>query len=167
MSTDSRGQTMSETVPESWRPVLDPVLAAPESRRLGGWLRRDRLWNEAAKPDFAAPTLDEVLAGISAMLEDIQANLFSEAKARRDGNISKIESFEALEKFFAEGNRYPGWAEVLWSRPSGSELDQVGERLKALKLTLRNIPMDGAPAGGTCIFTGRPATERIYVARAY
>ncbi len=130
-------------------------------------LRRDRLWNEAAKPDFAAPTLDEVLAGISAMLEDIQANLFSEAKARRDGNISQIESFEALEEFFAEGNRYPGWAEVQWARPSGAELEQVGERLKALKLTLRNIPMDGPSAGGTCIFTGKPATERIYVARAY
>ncbi len=32
---------MSETVPESWRPVLEPVLATPESRRLGGWLRRE------------------------------------------------------------------------------------------------------------------------------
>ena len=43
----------------------------------------------------------------------------------------------------------------------------MGEKLKALKLTLRNIPMEGAPADGSCIFTGRPATERIYVARAY
>ena len=32
---------MSETVPESWRPVLDPVLASPECRRLGGWLRAE------------------------------------------------------------------------------------------------------------------------------
>src|SRR5215813_4089049 len=30
---------MAETVPESWRAALDPVLALPESRRLGGWLR--------------------------------------------------------------------------------------------------------------------------------
>ena len=30
---------MTDTVPESWRPALDPVLALPESRRLGGWLR--------------------------------------------------------------------------------------------------------------------------------
>ena len=64
-------------------------------------LRRDRLWNEAAKPDFAAPTLDEALAGICGMLEDVQASLFSEAKARRDGNISQIDSFSALEEFFA------------------------------------------------------------------
>src|SRR5690606_3923774 len=130
-------------------------------------LRRDRLWNEAAKPDFAAPTLDEALAGISGMLEDVQASLFSEAKARRDGNISQIDSFSALEEFFAADKRYPGWAEVKWAGPSGAELEDVGEKLKALKLTLRNIPMEGAPADGSCIFTGRPATERIYVARAY
>jgi len=29
---------MSEQVPESWKPVLDPVLATPEARRLGGFL---------------------------------------------------------------------------------------------------------------------------------
>ncbi len=32
---------MSESVPESWRDALDPVLAAPEARRLGGWLRAE------------------------------------------------------------------------------------------------------------------------------
>ena len=30
---------MADTVPQSWRPALDPVLALPECRRLGGWLR--------------------------------------------------------------------------------------------------------------------------------
>jgi len=29
---------MSESVPESWRAALEPVLATPEARRLGGWL---------------------------------------------------------------------------------------------------------------------------------
>jgi len=32
---------MADTVPESWRAALDPVLALPESRRLGGWLRAE------------------------------------------------------------------------------------------------------------------------------
>lgn len=31
----------SDPVPESWRPALDPVLASPEARRLGGWLRAE------------------------------------------------------------------------------------------------------------------------------
>lgn len=30
---------MADAVPASWRAALDPVLALPESRRLGGWLR--------------------------------------------------------------------------------------------------------------------------------
>ena len=30
---------MNEQVPDSWKPVLDPVLASEEARQLGGWLR--------------------------------------------------------------------------------------------------------------------------------
>lgn len=32
---------MTDAVPPSWRDALDPVLALPESRRLGGWLRAE------------------------------------------------------------------------------------------------------------------------------
>jgi uracil-DNA glycosylase len=32
---------MGDTVPESWHAALDPVLALPESRRLGGWLHAE------------------------------------------------------------------------------------------------------------------------------
>ena len=78
-----------------------------------------------------------------------------------------IYSFEALAGFFGEDRRYPGWAEVQWSRPTGAALDAVTERLKALKLTFRNVPLDAEPADGACLFTGAPAVERIYVARAY
>jgi prolyl-tRNA synthetase len=43
----------------------------------------------------------------------------------------------------------------------------VVERLKALKLTIRNAPTDAAPADGACLFTGRPAVERVLIGRAY
>ena len=72
-----------------------------------------------------------------------------------------------LEAYFAEGNRYSGWAEVHWSRPTGAALEAVVAKLKTLKLTVRNTPLDGGPVSGTCPFTGEPAVERIYVARAY
>ncbi|TIX48955.1 uracil-DNA glycosylase [Alteraurantiacibacter aquimixticola] len=32
---------MADSVPDSWRGALDPALAAPEARRLGGWLRAE------------------------------------------------------------------------------------------------------------------------------
>ena len=31
----------SETIPESWRAALEPVLATPEARKLGGWLKAE------------------------------------------------------------------------------------------------------------------------------
>ena len=131
-------------------------------------LRRDRLWNASAKPDFAAPSREECIAGIGAMLGEIQQNLFDEALARREANITRgLTRIDELESFYAEDQRYPGWVEVQWSKPTGAALDKVVEQLKAMKLTIRNVPMDAAPADGTCIFTGEPAVERIYVARAY
>jgi len=39
--------------------------------------------------------------------------------------------------------------------------------LKALKLTMRNVPRDAAPVDGPCFFSGATAVERILVGRAY
>jgi prolyl-tRNA synthetase len=39
--------------------------------------------------------------------------------------------------------------------------------LKALKLTMRNTPLDAAPADGACFFTGEPAVERVLIGRTY
>ena len=41
---------MTESVPDSWRPVLEPVLATPESRQLGGWLSREEAGGKAVFP---------------------------------------------------------------------------------------------------------------------
>ena len=69
--------------------------------------------------------------------------------------------------FYGEDAKYPGWVEVQWSRPTGAVLDEVVTKLKALKLTIRNTPMDAAPADGPCVFTGAPAVERVLIARSY
>jgi prolyl-tRNA synthetase len=131
-------------------------------------LRRDRLWREDGKPNFAAMARDDFAAAAATELADIQRSLHAEATARRDANIVRdVTSFDALAAHFAEDKRYPGWVELCWSKPTGAELDAVVARLKALKLTIRNTPMDGGAVEGTCLFTGKPAVERIYVARAY
>jgi len=131
-------------------------------------LRRDRLWAENGKPDFAAPTREDAAALIPALLEEIQQSLFDEASARRDANITRgIESMDALAAFYDDKTKYPGWVEVQWSKPTGPALDAVVRQLKALKLTVRNVPIDAAPVDGACIFTDEAAVERIYVARAY
>ncbi|QHL90906.1 proline--tRNA ligase [Sphingomonas changnyeongensis] len=131
-------------------------------------IRRDRLYREDGKLDSQILPRSDFVAGAAAMLEAIQQALHQDARARLDASIRRdITDFDALAAMFADSVRFPGWAEVNWARPTGAELDAVVERLKALKLTFRNVASDAAPADGACIFTGRPAVERILVARAY
>jgi len=40
----------SEAIPDSWAPVLEPALAAPEARRLGGWLKAEEEAGRAIYP---------------------------------------------------------------------------------------------------------------------
>ncbi len=54
-----------------------------------------------------------------------------------------------------------------WCRPAGAALDAVVEKLKALKLTIRNAPLDQPATFGPCLFTGQPGVEEILIARAY
>ncbi|MBA4762401.1 aminoacyl--tRNA ligase-related protein [Sphingomonas sp.] len=149
-----------------------PVVIEVGGRDMAGGnvsvIRRDRLYREDGKLDSAVVAKDEFVAGAAALLEEIQAGLHADARARLDANIVRgVERFDALKAHFEGSGKYPGWVEVQWSKPEGAELDAVVERIKALKLTFRNVPLDAAPADGACIFTGKPAVERILVARAY
>ncbi len=131
-------------------------------------VRRDRLYREDGKVNFIGQSREEFIAAAAAELEDIQRTLHTEATQRRDAQIHRgVTDFAGLEAFFAADQRYPGWVEVMWSKPSGAALEAVVAKLKTLKLTIRNTPMGGDAASGTCLFTGEPAVERIFVARAY
>ena len=131
-------------------------------------VRRDQLYREDGKVNFVGQSREDFLAAAAGELEDIQQTLHAEATARRDGQIHRgVTDFAGLEKFFSADQRYPGWVEVVWSKPTGAALEAVVTKLKALKLTIRNTPMGGEPVSGTCLFTGEPAVERIFVARAY
>lgn len=131
-------------------------------------LRRDNLWGENGKPAFAFKPREEFAGEANVLLEEIQTALFAQALEMRDSNIERaIATMEELEAFYTQDKRYPGWVEVQWSRPTGEALEKVVEQLKALKLTIRNVPIGSPEADGACIFTGEKAVERIFVARAY
>jgi prolyl-tRNA synthetase len=131
-------------------------------------LRRDRLWREDGKPNFAGQAKEDFLAAAVEELEDIQRSMLTDATARRDANVHRgVGNFDDLAAFFADNIRYPGWVELAWSRPTGGALEEVVQKLKALKLTIRNTPMGAQAPSGNCLFTGQPAVETIYVARAY
>lgn len=132
-------------------------------------LRRDNLWNtQNGKPAFQFVERDGFAAKAGAMLEEIQAAMLAQATERRDANIVRdIDTMEKLSAFFSGKAQFPGWVEVQWAKPTGAALEKVVEQLKALKLTIRNVPMEAEPVSGKCTFTGEPAVERIFVSRAY
>ncbi|MCH7860526.1 MAG: proline--tRNA ligase [Proteobacteria bacterium] len=129
---------------------------------------RTDLYREDGKLNSAIVGRDAFLAEAVGQLEAVQKALFEQARERTDANIVRdVTDFAGLEAYFEGAGTFPGWVEVEWARPGGADLDKVVERLKALKLTFRNVPNDATPATGACIFTGAPAVERILVARAY
>jgi prolyl-tRNA synthetase len=138
------------------------------------FMRRDQL-RDGDRVRSQSEARDAFVQGAPRRLAEIQAALFAEAKARLADNIrTDIDTFEGLEAHFGAaveddeaGAAFKGWVRAGWSRPEGGELEGVVERLKALKLTLRNAPMDQGGGAARCIFTGRPAVEDILIARAY
>ncbi len=149
-----------------------PIIVEVGGRDMAGGavsvIRRTALYRPDGKLDSQAVARGDFVGAAAVMLADVQASLHSEARARLDAGIARdVADFDALERHFADSVKNPGWVEVQWARPTGAALDAVAERLKALKLTLRNVPLDVQPADGVCIFTGAPAVERVLVGRAY
>lgn len=131
-------------------------------------VRRDRLYREDGRLDAQVLAREAFVGDAPALLAAIQAALFADAKARLDAAITPVADWAGVETMFADGQDNPGWAEVAWSRPAGASLDAVVQRLKALKLTIRNAPMtSGEEVTGACVFTGAPAVERVLIARTY
>ncbi len=154
-----------------------PVIAEIGGRDAAGgnvtYMRRDAL-RDGDKIVSHTRLRADFIAEVPALLNEIQARLYAEAKARLDNNIvSNIASFEDLAAFFGtagnddEGGEFRGWAKVAWSRPDGAKLEAIAERLKGLKLTIRNAPLAQDSVKGVCLFTGEPAKEYVLVARAY
>jgi prolyl-tRNA synthetase len=154
-----------------------PVIVEIGGRDASGgnvtFMRRDKLRDGDKIVSHTRPR-DVFVAEAPGLLKDIQTQLYAEAKARLDGNIiTGIKSFDELSEYFGaaeaddEGGAFKGWVRVPWSRPEGAALEAIADRLKALKLTIRNAPRAQETVGGTCLFTGDPAKEYVLIARAY
>ncbi|OAN99527.1 proline--tRNA ligase [Parasphingorhabdus sp.] len=131
-------------------------------------IRRDALYKENGKIDMHFIGKSQFAEQAAMILEEIQSTLHAEATARLNANLTRgVTEFSEVESFYKSNGKYPGWLEVQWCKASGEELDQIEGRLKKLKLTFRNVPEAADPVDGNCIFTGRPAVERILIGKAY
>jgi prolyl-tRNA synthetase len=162
--------TKAQTKRWSWVKKGAPIIVEIGPRDVGegkaAVIRRDKLYLENGKLATAFTPRDAFVAAAGALLEEIQTSLYAEAKARLDTNIAR-DVTDLAAHFKGGEDKFAGWVEVQWARPSGAALEAVVKQLKALKLTMRNAPMDGAAANGACFFTGEPAVERVLVGRTY
>nr|MDQ6890526.1 proline--tRNA ligase [Bacteroidota bacterium] len=97
---------------------------------------------------------------ISVLLHDIQENIYNKAKAYRDANITKADTWEEfMELLDGKG----GFVSAHWDGTSETE-ENIKEKAKA---TIRCIPLNNPKEEGRCILTGAPSVERVLFARAY
>jgi prolyl-tRNA synthetase len=132
---------------------------------------RHTLYTAEGKPNKMFMLKDDLTSvscpyNIVQLLTENQNVLFAEAKARLDQHIVR-DVTNLADYFKGDDHAFKGWVEVQWARPSGAALDKIVEQLKALKLTMRNSPLDATPADGVCFFTGAKAVERILIGRTY
>jgi prolyl-tRNA synthetase len=132
------------------------------------YMRRDALRDGDKVKSIAKPRQD-FLEGAVQLLAEIQAGLYAEAKARLDGNIkSGVTAWAGVEEYYAGSeDEFKGWLRVSWSKPTGAELEKVDQKLKDLKLTIRNAPLDQPGSFAPCLFTGAAGVEEILIGRAY
>jgi hypothetical protein len=147
-------------------PIICEIGAREVRERKVAYLRRDEIIAADGKIDTRYADFDVFLHVVEELLESIQTGLFERADAfLRDHLYKNTRSFVEVEALFESGK--PAWAQVSWSRPSGAALDEVLERLKPLKVTMRVVPFDQGEIADTCLFTGLPAIENVILARAY
>ncbi len=91
-------------------------------------------------------------------LENIHTNLLEKAKAFRDTHIFDPKDYTELKNVLENG-----WALSYWCGEASCE-QKIKEETKA---TTRCIPMDQHIPEGKCIACGKPAKEKVYLARAY
>ena len=115
--------------------------------------RRDNLTKEIVASDSIADY-------VSALLKEIQENLFKKAIDYRADHTTKVENFDEFKDVLENKG---GFIEAHWDGTPESE-----EEIKKLtKATIRCIPIDAKDEEGTCILTGKPSSKRVLFAKAY
>jgi len=101
---------------------------------------------------------DQIASQVATMLADIQTSLFDRAAAFRDAHIFDPKDYGELKEVVQNG-----WAFSWWCGDPECE-NKIKEDTKA---TTRCIPLEQPGGIGRCIFCGKPASEKVYFARAY
>jgi prolyl-tRNA synthetase len=108
-----------------------------------------------------APLPMDGLAGhVTALLDEIQANLLARARAFRESRTQATASWQEFTSIM-EGR--PGFVVSPWC-----ETDECEAQIKAAtQATIRNIPFGSSVPTGTCVKCDKPAKVNAWFAKAY
>ena len=115
--------------------------------------RRDTLTKETVSQEG-------IVERIAALLDEIQANIYTKALTFRDSMITKVDTWD---EFVEVLNNKGGFISAHWDGTPETE-----QAIKdATKATIRCIPIDAEPEEGKCIITGKPSHCRVLFAKSY
>ena len=97
-------------------------------------------------------------AQVDGILKTIQQSMLEHATAFRDSHIHEPGTYAELAEIAQDG-----WAFAWWCGDGACEA-RVKDDTKA---TIRCIPLEQPGGSGECIVCGKPASQKVYFARAY
>ncbi|HEY1025042.1 MAG TPA: His/Gly/Thr/Pro-type tRNA ligase C-terminal domain-containing protein, partial [Sphingobacteriaceae bacterium] len=97
---------------------------------------------------------------IEDLLTDIQQSIYNKALNFKQQNTTEVNSFDEFKTVLDEKG---GFISAHWDGTSETE-QKIKEETKA---TIRCIPLNNKQEDGTCIYTGKPSSQRVLFARAY
>lgn len=118
---------------------------------------------EIARRDTKEKTsvpVEGVAQYIQDLLENIQQNLYNRALAYREEHITAVDSWE---EFKAVLEQKGGFVSAHWDGTPETE-EKIKEETKS---TIRCIPLNNAQESGSCIYSGKPSSQRVLFALAY
>ncbi len=100
----------------------------------------------------------ELETQIPTLLETVQAAIYKKALDFRDSHLQEVDTYAEFREALEIGFVRAWWA--------GSTEDEAAIKDET-KATLRCIPVDQPGGTGTCVYTGKPATEMAIFGKAY
>ena len=102
---------------------------------------------------------NELSIKIKTILEEIQNNLFNQAKEFRNKNTHDVKTYDEFKNIINNG----GFVRCGWDGDSETEL-KIKEETKA---TIRCIPFNEDPKELKCVYSGKKAKHEVIYAKAY
>jgi prolyl-tRNA synthetase len=120
---------------------------------------------EVARRDLKSKEIQDLDEGFiertKALLDEIQQAIYDRAKNFREENTTSVDTYEEFKAQLEKPT--PGFIYAHWDGTTETE-EKIQQETKA---TIRCIPMDNPQEEGTCIYSGKPSTQRVLFAKAY